>query len=74
MGQQIPHVGYRDRKPDPPRIRPDRRVHPDHLPIGIEQRPAGISRIERSGVLDDIGDQPAVLCAQSTSQCAYHAG
>src|SRR5579862_200928 len=61
-----------DREADSLRRQDRSSIYSDYAPCGINQRSAGIARIERSVRLYDIIDQPAGVRAQGTSQCAHH--
>ncbi|VUD75082.1 hypothetical protein MET9862_05722 [Methylobacterium symbioticum] len=54
--------------------REDRRVHPDQPARGIEQRAAGIARIDRRIGLDHPGEFPPLPRRQAPLQRADHAG
>ena len=47
-----------DREADALRARDDRGVDAEHAAARVEQRAAGVARVERRGVLDDAVDQP----------------
>ncbi len=78
LGQQLrqhPLDGVRgDRKADALGHGNDRGVDADHAAVGIHQRPPGIARIQRRGVLDDVFNQPALGTAQAATERADRAG
>ena len=57
LANDLGHHIRRHRKPDPDRAagrRQDRGVHPDHLTVHVEQRPAGIALVDRRIGLQEI--------------------
>jgi hypothetical protein len=55
------------------RLRDHRRVDADHPALGVDQRPAGISRIERGIGLNHIVHEPAGGGPQSAAERGNHA-
>src|SRR5207244_4171066 len=57
-GDQLAHdlsgLVDRDREPDPLTRRHDRGVDADHLPVQVQERPAGVPRIDRRVGLDEV--------------------
>ena len=73
LGDYPPGCIGRDRKTDSLGHGNDGRIDAHHLAGGINQRPAGIPRVERRCVLDDIFDQPPLGASQGPSQGTDHA-
>jgi hypothetical protein len=48
------------------------RVHAHHLPLRINQRPAGIAGVQGRVGLQDVVDEPAGFGAQRAPQSAYY--
>src|SRR5258706_13974978 len=63
-----------DREAEALRARNDRRVDAEHAAAGVEQRPARVAGVERSGVLDDAVDEPVRAAAQAAAERRHDAG
>ncbi len=63
----------RDGEADALRRQNHRAVHADDFAARIDQRPAGIARVQRRVGLDDVVHQPAGIRAQRPAQRAHHA-
>ena len=60
-------------KPEPLRHGNNGRVHAYHAAARIQQGAAGTARVQRSGVLNDVFDQPSLVAAHRPPQAAHHA-
>ena len=77
LGHDAVHDVDRDREADAgagPGRREDRGVHADEAPGGIEERTAGIARIDRRVGLDHAGELAPLAGGQAALQGADHAG
>jgi hypothetical protein len=63
-----------DGETDPLRHDDDGGVHADHLAVRVDERSAGVSRVEGSGVLDDVLDEATVAAAKRAPHRAHHPG
>src|ERR1041385_4953078 len=65
---------YADGKTEALRWEDHRRVHADNLTARIDQRPSGVSGVQRGVGLDNIVHQPARVGAERAAQGADNAG
>ena len=78
MANQLGHNplsrGRRDGESQPLGQGDDGHVHAHHPAARVQQRTAGVARIQRGGVLDDILDQPSPVAPHRPPHGADHAG
>ena len=61
VGDQIAEAVDPDRKPDVLGIAADGGVDPDHLAIDVQQRPAGVARVDGGVGLDQVLERGVAL-------------